>query len=406
MVKAGGQDSSGTADPELVERVRAGARAVLESNWLPDRGCCVPKPMTYPHRWLWDSCFHAIAWASLGDQRCITELRTTLATPFRSGFVPHMAYFGPTIARGPRDDASSVTQPHVFCHAAVVVRDLGFAVDDELVEACVRGMEALWALRMADDGLLTIVHPWEAGWDDSPRWDAWAGSSDWERDHWTQVDLDLIDALTFDPEGAAVGSTAFEVASTGFNAIAAHGAIALAQLLADDDPRAAEWARRGRALADAMDALCWDDEAGQWVDVVRTGPSTGLSAELGSAHRAPTLDGLLPALVTSDPDRAARALERLERLHLRPYGVTFVATDAPMFDADLYWRGTAWPPLDHYSHLLAQRLGRSDVAARIAGASVDGALASGFAEHRNACTGEGRGHIPVTWAASAAWFVR
>ena len=41
----------------------ARARAVLEAHWRPEGGYTVPHAGTYPFQWLWDSCFHAIAWA-------------------------------------------------------------------------------------------------------------------------------------------------------------------------------------------------------------------------------------------------------------------------------------------------------------------------------------------------------
>jgi hypothetical protein len=376
-----------------VEELPARAREVLEGAWSPEHGCSRPNAASYPHRWLWDSCFHAIAWAAVGDDRAVTELRTTLEARFLSGFVPHMSYHEPTIARGPRDDASSLTQPAVYCHAASLLRRAGFTLGDDVVEGCRAGLEALWRLRTDQLGMLVILHPWEAGWDDSPRWDAWAARTDWERDHWTKVDLDLLAGLTYDEEGVAIDSSSFVVASAGFNAIASHAAICLAGLLGD-----AEWAARARDLADAVDQRCWDPGLGYWVDMVHTGND--------SSSRVATLDGLLPALVTTDAEKGARALDHLEDRFLCEYGVAYVAKDEETFDPDAYWRGTAWTPLDHYAHEMAMRWGRTDLAGRIAEAAQRGAMASGMAEHRNPITGAGHGATPQTWTAAAAWFAR
>ncbi len=373
------------------DRLRERSVEVLEAAWSPEHKCCRPNPGTYPHRWLWDSCFHSIAWAAVGDDRGLTELRTTLGARFLSGFVPHMAYHEPTIARGPRDDASSLTQPPVFCHAAALLKRAGFSLDTEIIEGCRAGLQALWDLRMDANGMLVILHPWEAGWDDSPRWDAWAGRRDWERKHWTQVDLDLVDALTFDEEGVARDSSAFVVASAGFNAIAAHAAIALAGLTYDP-----VWASTSRDLADAIDRTCWDPDQGMWIDRVHVGDA--------SSAATPTLDGLLPALVTTDPDKGRRAVEVLRERFVCEFGVSYVATDHEVFNADQYWRGTAWAPLDHYAHQIAERWGDDDLAQQIARASRRGALTSEMAEHRNPLTGAGHGAVPQTWTAAASWF--
>ncbi len=381
------QDEGAVDDDALRRR----AREVLEGAWSAEHGCCRPNPGTYPHRWLWDSCFHAVAWAALGDERAVTELRTTLASRFASGFVPHMAYHGPTIARGPREDASSLTQPPVFAHAAALVKRVGLPVDDELVEGCRAGLRALLDLRRDNLGMVVILHPWEAGWDDSPRWDGWAGRRDWERDHWTQVDLDLVDALHFDEEGVARNSDAFVVASAGFTAIAAHAAICLAGLTFDP-----LWAAEARDLADAIDRTCWDEELGYWVDHVHVGDPLGAAT--------PTLDGLLPALVTTDEAKGRRAVEHLRERFVREHGVAYVAVDDPTFHPDQYWRGTAWAPLDHYAYLVAERWDEHELAATIAAAARRGAMASDMAEHRNPLTGAGHGATPQTWTAAATWF--
>ncbi|GAB3715977.1 MGH1-like glycoside hydrolase domain-containing protein [Mariniluteicoccus flavus] len=89
------------------------ALTVLDTHWMPDRGWTVPHPATYPHLWLWDSAFHAIAWARLGDERAVPELEALLGGQLDGGTVPHMRYgdAGPDTFLGPLPDRSSLTQP-------------------------------------------------------------------------------------------------------------------------------------------------------------------------------------------------------------------------------------------------------------------------------------------------------
>ena len=71
----------------------ARARAVLDAHWRPG-GYTVPNATVYPHQWLWDSCFHAIAWAHLGvAERATRELTNVFARQDDDGFVPHMTYW-------------------------------------------------------------------------------------------------------------------------------------------------------------------------------------------------------------------------------------------------------------------------------------------------------------------------
>mgnify|MGYP003557345335 CR=1 FL=1 len=48
------------------DQLRRSARAVLDANWR-EPGFTCPNGTTYPWLWLWDSCFHSIVWAELGE---------------------------------------------------------------------------------------------------------------------------------------------------------------------------------------------------------------------------------------------------------------------------------------------------------------------------------------------------
>src|SRR5690606_25583730 len=72
--------------------MRAAAREVLEVHWR-EPGFTCPNGTTYPWLWLWDSCFHSIVWAELGEpERALSELRTALLPASPDGFVPHLRY--------------------------------------------------------------------------------------------------------------------------------------------------------------------------------------------------------------------------------------------------------------------------------------------------------------------------
>lgn len=374
--------------------IRAGAHRVLDKAWRAYRGYAVPNADTYPHQWLWDSCFHAIAWAALGDGRGQRELHSVFAAQFPSGFVPHMTYAGETIPRGPLDHASSLTQPPLYAHAARRLADCGFPPPAALLAHVGAGLDWLWRRRRGPAGLLHIVHPWEAGSDDSPRWDSWVGSGDWELGRWSAFDVELLAAVRHDVDGAALSSEAFEAAPAGFNALAAHAAGELAQLGGDE-----LWAGRSRDLAAAIDEELWDDHQGLWVDLAVTGG--------GDSVAAPTLDGVLPALVTANRERAARALDVCEdeAAFSAPFGLAFVARSHPAFDGDGYWRGSAWMPLNYLVREAAMRWERHHLAAAIAAASEAAADRGGFAEHWNPLTGAGRGARPQTWSALVAAMV-
>lgn len=373
------------------EEVAQLAATVLEANWHP-LGYTTPHAATYPFAWLWDSCFHAVVWAVLGrPDRALAELTHVFRTQGPTGFVPHIDY---EVAPGHHADfwgragASSITQPPMYGHALAELARLGLGVPERLIEAAQLGLRFLLVDRERDpaSGLVTVVHPWETGADDSPRWDHWCpGGFDHAR--WYEVKGALVRAVVTDRYGAPVANPVFGAAPVGFNALVAFNAAELAELTGDGD-----LATAATELAAAL-AARWDSQPRTWVDA---GPSAA------SSGRLRTLDGLLPVLV--DPDRTGEVLD--EVLDDRHYGGTCgpagVHRDEPSFAPHTYWRGPAWPQLTYLLWVAARRWGRAGAAEDLAARLVRGAVASGMAEYWDPDDGRGLGAVPQSWAALAA----
>ena len=208
--------------------IRAAARAVLESNWRPE-GYTVPNSRVYPFQWLWDSCFHAIVWAELGEpDRARSELTHLFRTQNIEGFVPHVDYeWSPRHHHEfwGREGQSSITQPPMFGHAIAELSRRGVAIDD-LVAPATAGLEFLLERRVRIDGLIALCHPWESGGDDCPRWDHWCPDG-WQVDRWFEVKGRLVASVAHSTAGSPIANPAFRVASCGFNALVAFNALEL-----------------------------------------------------------------------------------------------------------------------------------------------------------------------------------
>ncbi len=375
-------------------------RALMDAHWDSGRGYCLPNPQTYPHLWLWDSCFHAIIWAHLGDNRALTELAATLDAQLADGMVPHMRYGaeGPDTWLGPLPNASSLTQPPMYGHAIKVLSDHGIEPSSEVLARARHGVDWLWEHRRTEDGLIYIVHPWEAGNDHSPRWDDWGAPGrtrfDYDRAARTAWNKQRMFDITFADDGAAHWSATFVACAASFNAYVAFNMAELAHVLED-----AEMARRSRQLSEAMDRHLWDPDENLWSDrgVVGGGPST----------RTPISDGLLGALVTSDRSKAKAALDQLHdpARFGAPYGPANVAREHPAYDPGMYWRGPAWPPLSYLFWIALRRWGKYDSAQAVAAQATAAALSNGWAEYWNPDSGQGLGAIPQTWTGLVAAMV-
>ncbi|MFF4962261.1 MGH1-like glycoside hydrolase domain-containing protein [Streptomyces sp. NPDC001222] len=177
--------------------LHARAAQVLEGNWTGTS--TVPSHSLYPHQWSWDSAFIAIGLRHLSPLKAQTELETLLDAQWADGRIPHIV-FNPSVpldayfpspdfwrsstagraAGAPRTvQTSGIVQPPVHALAAWLVH----RADPELSRA--RGFLprihprlAAWhryLLHRRDlggGGLVSVVHPWEQGMDNSPAWDA------------------------------------------------------------------------------------------------------------------------------------------------------------------------------------------------------------------------------------------
>jgi len=367
------------------------ARALLDAHWQP-RGFTVPNTAVYPHQWLWDSCFHSVTWLHVGDpDRAVAELTNVFARQHDDGFVPHMTYWDQPELHASfwrRSGESAITQPPMYGHAVAELVRAGVAIDAELVQRAAAGLEFLLGPRRADRPLVPIVHPWESGCDDSPRWDRWAGPAR-TPGSWRARKGELVDSIRASATGSALANPDFEVESAAFNALVAFNARELV-----DVGLAPGLAEPVDALVEALDAR-WDPSRTSWRDE----PADGASDPL-----VRTLEALLGVLVTPDGDRVAAVFE--EVLDVGAYGGACgpaqVHRDEPAYDPHAYWRGPAWPQLTYLFWVAARRRGSAAAADALARRLVAGVERSGFAEYWHPDTGAGLGAVPQSWAALAA----
>lgn len=379
--------------------IKSAARKVLESAWRPDRGYCWPNADQYPHMWLWDSCFHSIAWASLHDTRAMIELEHVMGHQFPNGFLPHMVY-GPQVAsklasdeeyRGPRKDVSCFTQPPVYALAMVWASKHNMPQPDSMIQKMIRGLSYLTRHRFRD-GLAFVVHPWETGCDDSPRWDSWYGGDAWDLQQWKDRDKQLVASTRFDPdEEDAIWNSQFVCSPSLFNAILSQAFLLASELTGDRELR-----RTSFHLGDAMDELLWDDRQAMYVDRPLVGG--------GDSSTLPVLDGVLSALGSVKRDRARTCLEQLRdpSRFAAPWGLRYLPPAHPLYQPDHYWRGPAWPQLTFLAIQACRRWGLDDLATQLSEQGKRGIIRADWSEYWNAETGCGFGARPQTWAAVAA----
>ncbi|WP_344601899.1 MGH1-like glycoside hydrolase domain-containing protein [Streptomyces glaucus] len=428
--------------------LRARAVRVLEDNWTGTS--TVPSRNLYPHQWSWDSAFIAIGLRHVSPLRAQTELETLLNAQWGDGRVPHIV-FNPSVpldayfpspdfwrsstagraAGAPRTvQTSGIVQPPVHALAAWLVHE----ADPGLSRA--RGFLARVYPRLAawhryllhrrdlgGGGLVSVVHPWEQGMDNSPCWDlplsrvAPAPARSFRRadlahgapgDRPTDLDYGRYVRLAADYRdggyrdrpggGHGAGAGAFAVEDPAFNALLIASEHALARIARELGAAGTARHARARRLTAALVRRLWDPAAGMFLCRDVRG---------GRLIRERGVCGLVPLLLPALPREIAAALVRTAcGPHFGLGGAVRLVPShdllSPAFDRHRYWRGPAWFNVNWLLERGLRLHGRPGPAAALRRAVLDTADSSGFAEYVDPYTGEPRGAAGFGWTAALA----
>lgn len=420
-------------DPILL---REAAIGVLERNWTG--AGTLPSPTQYPHQWSWDSAFIAIGWAHVDPRRAQAELAALFEGQWSDGRLPHIQ-FSPAIDEdayfpGPRFwnsaahagaaavATSGLIQPPVHARAALSV---GRSAPD--ADSATRFLADLYPRLVAwhayllehraisGSGLVTIVHPWESGMDNSPLWDAALAhcpsapaqrfarrdtahvspaERPSDRDYERYVELaGRYRDLGYDD--AALAGFPFLVEDPLINVVLLDAEICLSRIATrlGYDPIPHEAA--ARQLSDALNTSLWNAKLGRFAarDLVAGAQLTDLTV----GTLVPLLDPWLP------DERRQRLLALVRSPHFAggcAYPLPTTAVTSPAFDRLRYWRGPMWANTNWLVHLGARQSGDHALAATIAQATLAAVAKSGFREYYDPVSGDGLGAHDFSWTAA------
>ena len=384
----------------------------------------------YPAQWNWDSCLIALGLAQFDEARAVTEIETLFGGQWADGMVPHILFHGDDSSyfpntsiwqAGPTGRSSGITQPLV---AATVVRRLFERTSDLAIRSRLTALLPKllawhrWCYGARDPdgtGLVSIIHPWESGMDNSPLWDdalravepgpSVAGlrkdtgfAAIDQRPTGPEYDRYINLVIEFRDHDYRADRlfdiSPFLVADIGFNAILQRADQDLRFLLAatGDVAGATEVATMEQKTAAAI-ARCWHEEDGLFY---------GVDARTSAMIRKPGIAGLLPLFGDATvAARRQRLLQRLESwLASVAYGVPSFEPGRPEFEPQRYWRGPVWLIVNWMLIDGLRRNGRADLAARIRHESLALVEHAGFAEYFNPLTGEPLGGSAFSWTAA------
>ena len=387
-------------------------------------------------QWLWDSCFHAMILADTEPDIAKEELRSVLANQHEDGFVPHMNYFRGDAQKVPDwakphferfleteegkqvpeteknafvntywsyPDHSDITQPPVIGSAVEeVFRQTG---DKEFVKEMLPKLKGYYNYlhdkRDPDgDNLVSIIHPWESGWDNSQRWDETIGVKDGVRSHIDQKKMKLFSEykmMGWDLD-KIFDADDFNVEPVDYNVLYAKNMESVSNLCkaVGDDEGAKLYQDRADATRQAIFDKMWDGN--KYVDL--SGKDEKRSGVKSAAMFYPMmLDG---------EQHGSRMVEQhlmnSKEFNIK-YGVPTTSVDHDKFDPSQYWRGNVWQNVNVFVFQgLEKNLERNPghmpsklMAAKLKDSSFELLDKYGFSEYFNPEKGDGHGVQTFGW---------
>ncbi len=424
------------------------AKEVLAGNWVDlgeGKGFTRPADNLYPYQWNWDSGLIAYGYAHYDPERAAAELRSLFSGQWKNGFLPHIIFHDSKESRekkytpgpefwdcGDKVATSGLTQPPV--HAMVVwhiykqLRGKDSYAADEFLQEFYPKLFALhkyfYTKRDPEKwGLITIYHPWESGFDNSPRWDdALEAITPSYVPEYTRQDTDHVNK-EHRPSDAHYDKYMFlaaELKKHGYDDkkiypdhpfrikdkvlssilyASSERLLYIAETLnrTDDAAEIRKWMRRFEK--NIVERL-WNEEEKIFYDY-----------DLVSEKLIPTrsVDGLIPMITGELSDQRVHSmLHHLDKADFCSTGVCSVglvpSTDItdPSFHAEKYWRGPVWININWFLWKSFNRYDLTERALHLKQHTASLLSDQGFYEYYSPLDGRGLGAKNFSWTAALA----
>jgi len=400
-----------------------------------------PAPKQYPHQWNWDSAFIALGVSNYDAERAGDEIISLLGGQWNNGMIPHIIYsdneeYFPDQKRwdihrtkkAPANvDTSGITQPPMITIAAhKIVEKLGAGFGQEVYQKLLSYHR--WLYRERDpnnEGLVSIIHPWESGIDNSPRW---IGTLDkiilttkpkYERkdqkhvageERPTNVEYDrfvyLMDlARDFDYDQKQIlANSPFVVQDVLFNSILHKANECLREIAVkigkhkSDIDEIDNWMKTTRL---AFKHKLWDSQTNMHCDYDLR--NNNKICENSIAIFGPLYAGLVDE---GDAQLIAQHLNDVNKyapsLGSTKYYIPTTSKNSKHFNPKRYWLGPIWVNTNWMVIRGLERYGFTDLADRIRKDTLTLLEKGGFCEYFNPYTGKGHGTKRFSWSAALA----
>ncbi|MUP47078.1 trehalase-like protein [Gramella sp. BOM4] len=411
------------AEEELKEKVEKILMDNLVTGYSDSKGVeyTFIKPSTeqYSYQYFWDTCFHVYILCALDKSDLAKKtFRTLFAMQESTGFVGHIHYwnnvyparitdiFQNKISLGRdllRTHMSSLIQPPLVAQTLQKIYET--TKDKEYLKEMLPKLKLYfeWLSRnrdFDDDGLMSIISPFESGMDWKASYDPVIGFSHKQankRLFWKVVEIDFRNFWHNYDHLKIRRRDKFRVEDAGFNTIYAQNLKALGELceiMGDID--AQKYKDRYVRVRDSILNLMYDEPDAAFYD---------LFSEKNRKLRILTPTIFFPVVIDGMPEDVC---DKVMKRHFfnenefdTKYPIPSLAINDPAFNPEesMYiWRGPTWIFNNWFMHQYMLNKGYEEEAQQLIDAIVKLVEKSGFREYYNPFTGEGYGAKNFTWA--------
>lgn len=425
-------------DQSLLKGLKKRAVKVLKDN---DTGNSTkPALLLYPHQWNWDSAFIAIGLSHIDEERAQQEILSLLRGQWTNGMIPHII-FNPHYAKyfpnsafwntsacfsgAPKTvQTSGITQPPILASATYAVfknsgnKKKAIAFLKKVFPALKKYYRFFLTYRdPMEEGLAYIIHPWESGLDNSPRWDEvlsnikmkWTPKyervdnkiispeqrpSDQEYDKYTYL-VELFRDVNYD-SNRIWDENPFIVQPILLNCLLYESTQSLKEICKILDEDTAEIEQWTLKIRNGINNKLWDKNLKMYCD---------FDLKNSRLIRKETIASFTPLYAGIPSQGIADLLVNTLMLPTQywptdGYPLTSVSMSAPEFDPKKYWRGPVWININWLMIKGLQRYGYYEESRHLIEKTIGLVLKSGFYEYFDPFTGKGYGSDKFSWSAS------
>ena len=400
-------------------------------------GFTKPSLHLYPYQWNWDSAVIALGLSNFDIAAAQTEIRSLLKGQWQDGMVPHIIFHkvDPNYFPGPEfwqtSEApnaskiltSGITQPPLLASMVQKIH-LRYPMLDfvrEVYPKLLGWHRWMHIDRDADgSGLVTLVHPWESGTDDAPRWlSVMEGITPVDLPSYKRIDnirvdpsqrpsqedydrfvylVDIFRKRKYDSK-AILRDSPFLVQDVLFNSILYRADLdlrTLAENLGEPTGEIDAWMNK---MKQSFQERFWNEERGLYFDY-----------DLRNQHRIEmnSVFTFAPMYAGLCSEQQAQRMITEHWQNPQEYGTgrklvyqaTTLSMSEPTWEPRRYWRGPVWIIMNWLLLQGFNQYGYSNIAEDLRQSSLKLMTKSGFREYYDPLDGTGCGTTSFSWPAA------